>query len=144
MHAEGFRNSVAGIIKQGVVSFTARCQTTHETTCLPYQTVNSIRTLDLVERTFVAFVGRSESQHSFGPFPDAASQEKKRCSFSLRSHMKTLRYCLFSEFALSEVSFATRHDGTFREFCRPSEDGYNGPAQRIQYSGHKKAHGTNF
>ena len=34
-------------------------------------------------------------------------------------------------------------DGTFREFCRPSIDGYAGPAQRRQYSGHHGGHGNN-
>ena len=34
-------------------------------------------------------------------------------------------------------------DGTFRHFCRPAKDGYNGIAQRMQYSGHKKEHGNN-
>eukprot|EP00622_Pseudochattonella_farcimen_P003005 FR738081.1.p1 GENE.FR738081.1~~FR738081.1.p1 ORF type:complete len:342 (+),score=65.67 FR738081.1:121-1146(+) len=32
-------------------------------------------------------------------------------------------------------------DGTFREFCRPSLDGYRGPAQKAQYSGTQKKHG---
>ena len=37
-------------------------------------------------------------------------------------------------------------DGTFRQFCRPGLDGYNGLGlldQRAQYSGHKKCHGNN-
>ena len=34
-------------------------------------------------------------------------------------------------------------DGTFRDFCRPCKDGYSGLAQRVQYSGHKHAHGNN-
>ena len=34
-------------------------------------------------------------------------------------------------------------DGTFRHFCRPAKDGYNGIAQRMQFSGHKKEHGNN-
>ena len=34
-------------------------------------------------------------------------------------------------------------DGTFRHFCRPARDGYNGIAQQMQYSGHKKCHGNN-
>ena len=34
-------------------------------------------------------------------------------------------------------------DGTFRDFCRPYKDGYSGLAQRVQYSGHKHAHGNN-
>lgn len=35
-------------------------------------------------------------------------------------------------------------DGTFRKFCRPGADGYNGIAQRAQWSGHKRAHGMNY
>lgn len=35
-------------------------------------------------------------------------------------------------------------DGTFRHFCRPSVDGYNGIAQQMQYSGHKHEHGYNY
>ncbi len=31
----------------------------------------------------------------------------------------------------------------FGGFCRPYIDGYNGPAQQAQYSGHKKCHGNN-
>lgn len=34
-------------------------------------------------------------------------------------------------------------DGTFRDFCRPSKDGYAGLAQRVQYNGSKKKHGNN-
>ena len=34
-------------------------------------------------------------------------------------------------------------DGTFRWFCRPAMDGYRGPAQQAQYSGHVKGHGNN-
>ena len=34
-------------------------------------------------------------------------------------------------------------DGTFRAFCRPARDGYNGIAQRMHYTRHKKhLHGT--
>lgn len=34
-------------------------------------------------------------------------------------------------------------DGVFRDFCRPSKDGYAGLAQKVQYNGAKKAHGNN-
>lgn len=34
-------------------------------------------------------------------------------------------------------------DGCFVPFCRPGWDGYNGPDQQAQYSGHKKCHGNN-
>ena len=34
-------------------------------------------------------------------------------------------------------------DGTFRDLCRPCKDGYEGLAQRVQYSGAKKTHGNN-
>jgi hypothetical protein len=35
-------------------------------------------------------------------------------------------------------------DGTFRSFCRPYRDGYNGDAQRAHFAGHKNLHGNNY